>query len=104
MMELPEDGDGDEHTWVAHLRPRIHVSIDADSALDAQMTALQQVAEQLGDALDDTEMLVHEIGTEDLEIDRQAMLRDAMSGDGPDSIADMVPPDDSELGDPLDDE
>jgi len=93
MMAVSVD-EGDEHPFVVHVLPRIHVEVEAERSLDAQMDAFERVV----DELEQTTLEVHELELEEMSVDTQGMMMDAMGDDGPSSLEEMMPDDDSELG------
>lgn len=97
MMAVSVD-EGDEMPFVVHVEPRIHVEVEAERSLDAQLTAFRRVA----DELELTELEVHELALEDMSVDTQGMMMDQMGDDGASGLDEMLPDDDSELPD-LDD-
>ena len=95
MIGAMEVDESDEVPWAVHIEPLIHVEVDADDPLEAQMKAQKEVVEELGD----TDLTVVELNLESLNVDEHGLLADMMGmGDDVLGIDDMVPDDDSDLG------
>ena len=70
MMGVPQPDDDGETAYVAHIAPLLHVEVEAESPVEAQLEAQRRVV----DALEETDLEAEELSLEDLDIDHQTMM------------------------------
>lgn len=86
MMGVPQPDDDGETAYVAHIAPLLHVEVEAESPVEAQLEAQRRVV----DALEETDLEAEELSLEELTIDSQAMMDDLLG-----SMEPEVPDEDS---------
>lgn len=88
FMAEPDDSDD---PFVVHLRPLVHIEVDADGGAEAQLKAQRELLDAIDDAID-----VHEIELDDLSIDNASVLEEMLDGNVDETEMGM-PPEDTDL-------